>query len=122
MHGTIWLAYLDPVVANEQAGRRPVMVVSADRTYNQLPIDHAIVVPLTTRDRGLPHQIRIEPTADLPRVSFALPEYVRAVSRQRLIRQLSAESFSTVAEIVTWIHRFIPNGSGFLTGPADQAR
>lgn len=111
MHGTIWLANLDPVTANEQAGRRPVIVVSADRTYNQLPINHVFAVPLTTRDRQLPHHVSLGTETGLPRASFALPEYTRAISRQRLLRQLGSAGFAITAEIANWIHRFIPQGA-----------
>ncbi|MGI8648301.1 MAG: type II toxin-antitoxin system PemK/MazF family toxin [Acidimicrobiales bacterium] len=114
MHGTIWLANLDPVIANEQAGRRPVIIVSADHAYNQLPINHVLAVPLTTRDRQLPHHIPVGIETGLPRASFALPEYARAISRQRLVRQLGTGDFAIVGEITRWIHRFIPSGSQLL--------
>ncbi len=28
--GEVWLANLDPVVGNEQAGKRPILIVSVD--------------------------------------------------------------------------------------------
>ncbi len=54
--GEIWLA--DParsVAGREQAERRPVLIVSAD-TFNRAaptPWSLAVVIPLTTRDRGI---------------------------------------------------------------------
>lgn len=54
--GHIWAVALDPTVAVEQRGTRPCIVVSNDR-FNALPIRQAIVVPLTTRERGFPHHI-----------------------------------------------------------------
>jgi mRNA interferase MazF len=56
--GQIWPVSLDPTVGNEQRRIRPCLVVSGDR-FNALPIGHAIVVPLTSRDRGLPHHVSV---------------------------------------------------------------
>jgi mRNA interferase MazF len=44
--GDIWLADLDPVRGREQAGRRPILIVSVDG-FNQSKAGLAIVVPLT---------------------------------------------------------------------------
>jgi mRNA interferase MazF len=47
----------------------------------------AIVVPLTTVDRGLPHHVAIGTTpSGLERPSWARTEDVRAISEQRLSR------------------------------------
>jgi mRNA-degrading endonuclease toxin of MazEF toxin-antitoxin module len=51
--GQIWLVTLDPAVGNEQRGTLACLVASGDR-FNGLPIAQAIVVPLTTRERGFP--------------------------------------------------------------------
>jgi mRNA interferase MazF len=84
----VWLVDLDPAVGHEQGGSRPCVVIS-DPRFNQLPINMEIVVPLTSRDRGLSHQPRVEPGASgLTRRSYARPEDVRAVSTVRFLRQL----------------------------------
>lgn len=80
--GHIWSVQLDPTVANEQRGTWPCLVVSADR-FNALPIRQAIVVPLTTRDRGFPHHIAVRDDGGLTRPSWAMCEGVRTVSTQR---------------------------------------
>lgn len=53
--GDIWLVSLDPTLGHEQAGMRPVLIVSPDE-FNQL-IGFPVVVPITTggafaRSRG----------------------------------------------------------------------
>ena len=80
--GQIWSVKLDPTVANEQAGTRPCIVVSTDR-FNALPIHQAIVVPLTTRERGFPHHILVTDQGDLNKSSWAMCEGVRTVSTSR---------------------------------------
>lgn len=108
-HGQIWTVGLDPAKANEQSGIRPCVVVSVDR-FNSMPIRHAIVVPLTTRERGFPHHVAISDDGGLARASWAMCEAVRAVSVERFGRLVGAASPATMAEItdqlVLWLgHR-----------------
>jgi mRNA interferase MazF len=84
----IWLADLDPVEGSEQAGLRPVLVVSVDE-FNAGAHRLAIVVPITTTDRGLHLDVRIEPgpPGGGDRVGFAMPYQVRTISHDRLKRR-----------------------------------
>jgi mRNA interferase MazF len=104
--GQIWSVVLDPTQANEQAGTRPCIVVSADR-FNKLPIGHCIVVPLTSRDRRLPHHIAVADDGGLQRPSWAMCEVVRSVSVQRfggLIGTADSETTEAVArQVGRWI-------------------
>lgn len=97
-HGQVWSVTLDPTVANEQHGTRPCVVVSTDR-FNALPIRHALVVPLTTRERGLPHHIAVTDDGGLSRPSWAMCEGVRAVSQERFGQLISTATGATLAEI-----------------------
>ncbi len=86
--GEIYWAELDPVVGREQAGRRPLLVLSVEQ-FNRTDWEIVIGVPLTTTDWANPAHIRIEPDeSGLPRISYAMPEMVRSVSVQRLERQV----------------------------------
>lgn len=49
--GDIWLADLNPVRGHEQAGRRPVLVVSVD-LFNQGRADLVVVLPVTSTIRA----------------------------------------------------------------------
>jgi len=107
--GQIWTVVLDPTVANEQAGTRPCLVVSTDR-FNDLPIGQSIIVPLTTRDRGLPHHLPIADDGGLARPSWAMCEAVRAASTQRFGRLIGTADRETVKavqrQLVRWLdHR-----------------
>ncbi|MDQ3887142.1 MAG: type II toxin-antitoxin system PemK/MazF family toxin [Actinomycetota bacterium] len=97
---------LDPTVANEQRGTRPCVVVSTDR-FNALPIRQALVVPLTTRERGFPHHIAVTDDGGLNRPSWAMCEAIRAVSLERFGRLISTAERATLAEIfdqlVLWL-------------------
>lgn len=97
--GHIWSVALDPTVANERRGTRPCVVVSSDR-FNALPIRQAIVVPLTTRDRGFPHHIVVTDDGGLNRSSWAMCEAMRSVSTQRFGRLISTAQAETLDPIL----------------------
>lgn len=97
--GHIWLATLDPALANEQRGFRPCLVISSDR-FNALPIRQAIVVPLTTRERGFPHHVLVADDGRLNRASWAMCEAVRAVSTQRFEREISTATEDTLNRVI----------------------
>lgn len=105
--GEVWLATLDPVRGHEQGGRRPCLVVSSD-AYNRMPIEMVIVVPLTTRDRGIRAQPRIGGThSGLSAPSFARPEDVRAISADRLVRALGRAGDDELAAVLAIVGRFL---------------
>ena len=96
--GHIWLVGLDPTVANEQRGTRPCLVTSVDR-FDAMPIRQAIVVPLTTRDRGFPHHIAVVDDGGLNRASWAMCEAVRAVSTERFGRLIGSADERTLQHV-----------------------
>jgi len=79
-------ATLDPVEGSEQAGRRPVLVVSRESINKALPI--VAVVPVTSRRRsGKVYATEVllpAGTAGLPGDSLALGHQVRTLSTNRL--------------------------------------
>jgi mRNA interferase MazF len=97
--GEIWLSDLNPVRGHEQAGTRPVLVVSADG-FNHGPAQLVVVVPLTTRDREIPLRVRIEPPdGGVMEPSFAMCEAVRSISTDRLVRCWGAVESTTIAAV-----------------------
>ena len=88
--GEIWLVDFGEPIGREQAGRRPAVIVSADR-LNESAAGVVIVVPCTIAQRGLPSHIELDPaSAGLDEVSYAKCEDVKSVSDQRLIARLGA--------------------------------
>ena len=106
--GDVWLADLNPVIGSEHAGRRPVVVVSGPR---HLALPHAVVfvVPVTSRDRGLRHQVPIaSPSSGLSKLpSFTRPEDMRAVAYQRLDHRLGAVAPDELAAIQRILRAFL---------------
>ncbi|MGH9127626.1 MAG: type II toxin-antitoxin system PemK/MazF family toxin [Acidimicrobiales bacterium] len=106
--GDTWLTDLSPVIGSEQAGRRPVVIVSGP-LHLMLPHAVAFVVPLTTRDRHLRHQIPITSAlsglSTIP--SFARPEDTRAVAYQRLVSHLGAVTPEELAAVRSILRAFL---------------
>ena len=77
---------LDPVVGSEQAGRRPVIVVSRESANAVLPVVSAL--PLTTRKKGrrvYPNEALLPKGAGgLARESIAMAHQLRTLSKKRL--------------------------------------
>jgi mRNA interferase MazF len=82
----VFRASLDPVVGREQAGERPVLVVSAEPLNERY--DVVMVAPLTSRKRERPARLGevLLPagTAGLPMDSFVLCYQVRTLDKSRL--------------------------------------
>ena len=82
--GEIWLANLNPIKGHEQAGARPVLIVS-NNTFNHGPADMVIIVPLTRTERRIPMHIEINPPeGGVSSRSYILCDNIRAISKQRL--------------------------------------
>src|SRR5262245_20735332 len=100
--GEIWLADLDPTRGHEQAGPRPVLIVSAD-LFNHGPAHLVFVAPLTRTNRGVPFHVPINPPEGGVRTrSFILCDAVVSISTDRLSGQrwgvVSASSLAGVEE------------------------
>ncbi len=70
----------------------------------------ALVVPLTTRDRGLDHHVRIDSAgAGLNRPSWARTEELTAVSTQRFARSapLGTASDTEVTQLSEWLREMV---------------
>jgi mRNA interferase MazF len=104
--GDIYVAELSPVVGREQGGRRPVVVVSP-AAYNSWPIGMVVVAPITSVDRRLRHHILIGKESGLRGESYVMPEYVRAISQQRLAeRPIGAAEPEALDLVEWWIENF----------------
>lgn len=105
--GSVWFVNLDPVIGHEQGGHRPALVVSSDHLH-VIPSRLAIVIPITTRDRGLRAHIPIAPPeGGLAHPSLAMTEQPRTISVQRLNRRLGSVADATLAEVVDRLRWFL---------------
>jgi mRNA interferase MazF len=97
--GEIWEVDLNPTVGREQAGRRPVLIVS-DNALNSSPRGLVVVVPVTGTDRGLPTHVPVSPPeGGLTRPSVIMTEQVRSVSKDRLGRRYGVVTRGTMGRV-----------------------
>ncbi len=97
--GEVWLADLDPTRGHEQAGRRPVLIISDD-DFNAGPADLVVVLPVTSTLRKIPSHVRLAPPeGGLKTPSAVLCEAIRSISKQRLLRRWGSVSPKKLLEI-----------------------
>jgi mRNA interferase MazF len=100
--GEVWLADPAHIVGYEQLGRRPVLVVSADRLNHAAVGTWAlsIVVPFTTREREIDLHVRVQPPeGGLRQPSVLLPEQVSAFDQRRLLERWGRVSEATLLQV-----------------------
>ncbi len=97
--GEIWLADLNPVRGHEQAGRRPVLVVSVD-PFNQSRAELVVVIPITSTLRPIPFHVVVQPPeGGLTNPSALLCEAVRSISKDRLATRWGTVSPATMSQV-----------------------
>ena len=102
--GEVWFANLDPIPGREQAGKRPVLIVSVDQLGTG-PSQLAIAVPLTSRDHGQRLHVKIDPPEGGVRSpSHVMPEQVRAISRERLVERWGQVRPHTLEQVIHRVH------------------
>lgn len=104
--GQVYWGVPDPSVGREQAGRRPMVIVSG-AGYHDAVTTLALVVPVTSVDRGWDNHVELRGPAGLGEPSFAMTEQVRVISRRRLDALIGAVDDETLASIRWWVHEFL---------------
>ena len=103
----VWLARLDPITGHEQAGTRPVVVISRD-AFNAAGWRLCLCVPLSTRDRASPLHVRIDPPeGGVGATSFALVDQIRSLDGSRLAKRLGAVDPATHRQIAALLLRIV---------------
>lgn len=84
----LWYADLNPVKGSEQAGMRPVVIVSGNLANTYLRT--VICCPLTTKIRNYKGHVVLQPDAtnNLAEASEVLTIHIRSLSKERLVRMI----------------------------------
>jgi mRNA interferase MazF len=107
--GEIWYADLNPTKGSEQAGLRPVVIVSGNLLNQYLNI--IIVMPITTkikRYKGNPVMLPNKKNG-LTTESEILVFHIRSVSKERLVRKVGTieeEELNSVVKTLNDILRY----------------
>ncbi|MFM9378977.1 type II toxin-antitoxin system PemK/MazF family toxin [Gordonia sp. VNK21] len=103
----VWVE-LDPAAGREQGGRRPAVIV-AGRDYLEVVDTLAVIVPITTVDRGWPNHVEIR-GGELRRSCWAMTEQIRTVSRRRIVGQAGRVDGEVLRSIRQWVSDFLSDG------------
>lgn len=106
LRGEIWWADLDPVRGHEQAGTRPVLIISHD-VFNQRS-GTVIALALTSQPpaAGYPLTYRL-PEGTLPKPSWVKMSQIRTLSVQRLSNRAGAIAPDDLTEIIDGLNEII---------------
>ena len=106
LRGEIRWADLNPVRGHEQAGERPVLVLSHD-VFNERS-GTVIAVALTSQEprAGFPLTLELS-TPKLPKRSWVKTSQIRTLSTERIGRRLGRVSDEELAEVVDGLFELI---------------
>lgn len=106
LRGEIWWADLDPVRGREQAGRRPVLIISHD-IFNHRS-GTVIALAITSQPPAASFPLTLELTsATLPKRSWVKMSQVRTLSVERLSTKLSEVSPEEMDQIIDGLNEIV---------------
>ena len=106
LRGDVVWAELDPARGREQAGRRPVLVVSHDVFNERSGTVIAVAITSEPQRAGFPLTLELS-TGNLPKRSWAKMSQIRTLSVDRLGRKLGRISAEEMTRVVDGINEII---------------
>ena len=104
--GEVWLVDSGEPMGREAGWQRPAVVVSSDY-LNEGPSGIVIVVPCTTRNRGLRTHVELDRAGSgLDELSYARCEDMKSVSERRLasrLGQAGPEAMQAISRILEFL-------------------
>jgi len=106
LRGDIYWAELDPTVGHEQAGRRPVLVLS-QTVFNDRS-GTVIAIALTSQEprAGFPLTLELKKTG-LPKRTWAKISQIRTLSTKRLAGRLASCHPTELQRVVEGLHEIV---------------
>ena len=106
LRGDIVWANLDPVIGSEQAGIRPVLVISQDIFNERSGTVIALAITSQPQRAGFPLTFELSSTK-LPKKSWVKINQIRTLSVERIARQAGRVSPEDLAEILEGLNEII---------------
>jgi mRNA interferase MazF len=106
LRGEIYWADLDPTRGHEQAGLRPVLVVSEDVFNQRSGTVIAMAITSVEPKAGFPLTLELR-SARLPKRSWVKIGQIRTVSTERLGKRLARLSPEEVARVVEGLNEIL---------------
>lgn len=106
LRGEIRWANLDPTRGREQAGRRPVLILSKD-VFNQRS-ETVIAMALTSQPQraGFPLTLKLK-SGDLPREAWVKISQIRTLSVERIGQRLTTVLPEEMAQVVEGLNEIL---------------
>ena len=99
LRGNIYWADLNPVRGSEQAGVRPVLVLSHDVFNDRSGTVIAVVLTSRPQRAGFPLTLKLE-SAELPAPSWVKISQIRTLSTERLSRRVAAVPAEELDQVI----------------------
>ena len=106
LRGDIWWADLNPVRGHEQAGVRPVLIISHDIFNQRSGTVIALAIMRQPPSAGFPLTMEIR-SAALPKPSWVKISQIRTLSVERLSARLAAISPEELDEVVDGLNEIV---------------
>ena len=106
LRGEIRWADLDPIRGNEQSGRRPVLIVSADVFNDRSGTVIAVALTSQAPRAGFPLTLELD-SAKLPKVSWVKINQIRTLSTERIGRRIGTASPEEVAQVIEGLNEIL---------------
>lgn len=103
--GEIRWASLDPVRGREQAGERPVLILSHD-VFNDRS-GTVIAVALTSQPQRAPYPLTLEISGPLPKRSWVKISQIRTLSTERIGRRIGEASPEEMNRVLEGLNEII---------------
>jgi mRNA interferase MazF len=106
LRGEIWWADLNPVRGHEQAGVRPVLIISHDVFNQRSGTVIALALTSQTPTAGFPLTFEITSTK-LPKRSWVKISQVRTLSVERLSKRLGVVAPEEIDEVIEGLNEIV---------------
>ena len=106
LRGEIWWADLNPVRGHEQAGVRPVLVISHDVFNQRSGTVIALAITSQVPSAGFPLTLEIM-TATLPKRSWVKISQIRTLSVERLSSRLGAIAPEELDDVIEGLNEIV---------------
>ncbi len=105
--GEIWYANLNPTRGSEQAGYRPMVILSGNLLNRHLKV--VIACPLTTKIKNYKGNLVLQPhaTNGLEKPSEVLTVHIRSISKERLEKKLGTVSAHEVGLLKKYLQEIL---------------
>ena len=108
LRGEIYWANLDPTRGHEQAGHRPVLVLSQDVFNDRSGTVIAVAITSQEPRAGFPLTLELD-SASLPKKSWVKISQIRTLSTERLSAKIGKVRSEELVQVIEGLNEIISN-------------